>query len=253
MPLIKSLQLSPLLQGMSWGSPRERGTGQGEPPYSLPTLDANTALPSQNCTNTPLQECGWSEPAIQQGGREVRGTARKNTKYLQKIFSQSTRQTLSLNKLHSCTHKDQDLQIKNCFCKTNPKTSNLLKKQNQSVLFPHAAALEALPEGRAAGMELPLLTLQAGRGEGTLLHLPIFPSSSAPSSPVSCSSLRNTILSTDQPQDLQQCPAMLSTTDAVKKSIWHPHKAKNYGKHQHPLQQCVSLWPPTPSPSEDGQ
>lgn len=149
MPLIKSLQLSPVLQGMSWGSPRERGTGQGEPPYSLPTLDANTALPSQNCTNTPLQECGWSEPAIQQGGREVRGTARKNTKYLQKIFSQSTRQTLSLNKLHSCTHKDQDLQIKNCFCKTNPKTSNLLKKQNQSVLFPHAAALEALPEGRA--------------------------------------------------------------------------------------------------------
>lgn len=257
MPLTGSLQLSSLVQGMSRGSPWERGTGQGELGVAAPLFTHHTlckhssSLPELH--KDSLQECGWSEPAIQQGEREVRGTARKNTKYLQKIFSQSTRQTLSPNKLHSCKHKDQGLQIKSCFCKTNPKTSNLLKKQNQSVLFPHAAAA-AQPEGRAQqqGWRCHCSPCRQGGERGhsctsptspdPLLVLVLFPA--APS---------GIVLSTAQPQDLQQCPAMPGTADATTASIWRLHKARNFGKHQHSLQQCVSLYPPTPSPSEDGQ
>lgn len=66
--------------------PHWRGRGGLEFAASALTHHArgkhDSSLPKLN-KDSP-HECGWSEPTIQQGEKEVRRTARKNTRYLQK-------------------------------------------------------------------------------------------------------------------------------------------------------------------------
>lgn len=115
-----------------------------------PRCKPGSALPALNKT-FPTSVGGQSLPCNRER-KKSKELLEKIPSIFKKIFSKSPCQAVSLNELHSCTHKDQDLQSKGCFYKRNPKTSNLLKKQNQNILFPYEAT-PAIPgpEGTEGG------------------------------------------------------------------------------------------------------
>lgn len=115
-----------------------------------PRCKPGSALPALNKT-FPTSVGGQSLPCNRER-KKSKELLEKIPSIFKKIFSKSPCQAVSLNELHSCMHKDQDLQSKGCFYKRNPKTSNLLKKQNQNILFPYEAtpAIPS-PEGTEGG------------------------------------------------------------------------------------------------------
>lgn len=157
------------------GEPTGEGAGSGAGACSLRLNSPRSACKGDSSHPKPNKDSP-RERGVQRPPHREKKKSEEPLEKILNIFKKilSTCQTVNLNKLHSCRHKDQDLQIKGCFCKRNPKTSNLLKKRNQNILFPQAARpeLKALAEERVLWAESHLLGQQ---GEEEMLPHPISP------------------------------------------------------------------------------